>query len=38
METTRPTETWNNPPQENKKIVAGICAILIGGLGYTNLF
>lgn len=33
METTRQTETWNNPPQENKKIVAGICAILIGGIG-----
>lgn len=46
METTRPTEKWNQPThsqQENKKIVAGICALLLGGigvhkfiLGYTN--
>ena len=46
METTRPTEDWNqptHPQQENKKIVAGICGILLGGLGvhkfilgYTN--
>jgi TM2 domain-containing membrane protein YozV len=29
-------EAWNNPqpvPQENKKIVAGVLAILLGGLG-----
>ena len=46
METTRPVEEWNQPTQpqqENKKVVAGICAILLGGLGvhkfilgYTN--
>ncbi|NHN27146.1 TM2 domain-containing protein [Flavobacterium jejuense] len=46
METTRPTEDWNQPIQsqpENKKIAAGVCALLIGGfgvhkfiLGYTN--
>ena len=33
METNQTTETWNQPKQENKKIVAGICAILIGGIG-----
>jgi TM2 domain-containing membrane protein YozV len=38
METTKPKEEWNNPSQnqpkpENKKIVAGILAILIGGIG-----
>jgi TM2 domain-containing membrane protein YozV len=38
METTRPSEDWNNPnpnqpKPENKKIVAGILAILIGGIG-----
>ncbi|MDQ5928332.1 MAG: hypothetical protein QG594_106 [Bacteroidota bacterium] len=36
METTKPTENWNNPPvrrEENKKVVAGILAILLGGLG-----
>ena len=46
METTRPTEDWNQPLQplqENKKITAGVCALLIGSLGvhkfilgYTN--
>lgn len=33
METNQTNETWNQPKEENKKIVAGICAILIGGLG-----
>lgn len=38
METTRPTEDWNKPnhdvpKQENKKILAGILAILLGSLG-----
>jgi TM2 domain-containing membrane protein YozV len=36
METTRPTEDWNNPParrEENKKVVAGILGILLGYLG-----
>lgn len=38
METTRPSEDWNNPnqnlpKQENKKILAGILAILLGSLG-----
>lgn len=35
METTK-SENWNNPPQgkqENKKIIAGVLAILLGGLG-----
>ena len=47
METTRPTEDWNNPvtppQQENKKVLAGVMGILFGGfgvhkfiLGYTN--
>jgi len=33
METTKPTETWNQPQEENKKIVAGVCALLIGSIG-----
>lgn len=36
METTKPTEHWNNPPvrrEENKKVVAGILGILLGYLG-----
>ncbi|MEO8233909.1 MAG: TM2 domain-containing protein [Flavobacterium sp.] len=36
METTKPTENWNNgtqPTQENKKVLAGIMGILFGGLG-----
>ncbi|MFY8068673.1 MAG: TM2 domain-containing protein [Flavobacterium sp.] len=36
MEVTNPNENWNQPQapqQENKKIAAGICALLIGGLG-----
>jgi len=35
METTK-QEAWNTPPtvrEENKKVVAGILAILLGGLG-----
>ena len=35
MENTRP-EAWNTPiepPQENKKVIAGILAILFGSLG-----
>lgn len=36
METTKPTEDWNNPAQprpENKKVLAGVMGILFGGLG-----
>lgn len=38
METSRPNEDWNNtnrqtPLQENKKIMAGVLALLIGSLG-----
>ena len=35
MEVTNQQETWNQsqPQQENKKIVAGVCALLIGGIG-----
>lgn len=36
METTRPTEHWNNPVQprpENKRIICGILGILLGSLG-----
>ncbi|RXR21050.1 TM2 domain-containing protein [Flavobacterium amnicola] len=36
METSKPTETWNNPAQprqENKKVLAGVMGILFGGLG-----
>lgn len=47
METSKPTEDWNNPTpppqQENKKVLAGVMGILFGGLGvhkfilgYTN--
>ncbi len=46
MEESKPIEDWNKPqppPQENKKIVCGILAILLGPfgihkfvLGYTN--
>ncbi len=46
METTRPVEEWNQPSQpqqENKKVVAGVLALLLGSigihkfiLGYTN--
>lgn len=46
METTKPTEEWNNQqsfPQDNKKVACGILAILLGPfgihkflLGYTN--
>jgi TM2 domain-containing membrane protein YozV len=46
MEESKPIEDWNRPqsqPQENKKIVCGILAILLGPLGihkfvlgYTN--
>lgn len=47
METSKPTEEWNNPAngpqQENKKVLAGVMGILFGGfgvhkfiLGYTN--
>jgi TM2 domain-containing membrane protein YozV len=46
METSRPTEEWNNPQQpvqENKKVIAGVMGILFGSLGihkfilgYTN--
>jgi TM2 domain-containing membrane protein YozV len=36
METTKPTEDWNNlqqPKQENKKVLAGIMGILFGAMG-----
>ena len=35
MEVTNQQETWNQsqPQQENKKIVAGVLAILLGSLG-----
>ncbi|MGO4772657.1 TM2 domain-containing protein [Flavobacterium sp. W22_SRS_FK3] len=36
METTRPTEHWNNPPirrEENKKVLAGVLGIIFGYLG-----
>lgn len=42
MEVTNQQETWNQsqPQQENKKIVAGVCALLIGVhkfiLGYNK--
>ncbi|WP_426483539.1 TM2 domain-containing protein [Flavobacterium sp. 2] len=40
MENTK-TEHWNNPPQyqqENKKVVAGILAILLGALGIHKFY
>jgi TM2 domain-containing membrane protein YozV len=36
MEVIKPKEDWNNPQpqhQENKKVVSGIFAILLGALG-----
>jgi len=36
METTKPTEDWNNPPvrrEENKKVLAGVLGIVLGGFG-----
>ena len=36
METTRPTENWNTnseQPQESKRVITGIFAILLGYLG-----
>lgn len=48
METSKSNEDWNSPNsqapvQENKKIMAGVLALLVGGfgvhkfvLGYTN--
>lgn len=36
METNRPIEDWNKPqppPQENKKILAGVLGIVLGSLG-----
>lgn len=36
MEVTNSNENWNQPQapqQENKKIAAAICALLIGGIG-----
>ncbi|TDP59973.1 TM2 domain-containing protein [Flavobacterium dankookense] len=42
MEQTRPTEDWNKPQQqpqqENKKIVAGIFALLLGSLGIHKFY
>ena len=38
MENTK-QEPWNNPPrQENKKVVAGILAILLGALGIHKFY
>ncbi|MCD0470010.1 TM2 domain-containing protein [Flavobacterium sp. JAS] len=40
MENTK-TEHWNNPPvyhEENKKVVAGILAILLGALGIHKFY
>lgn len=36
MEVTKPREDWNQPlppPQDNKKVLAGVMGILFGGLG-----
>ena len=37
METTKPREEWNNPRPagnpENKRIITGVLAILLGSLG-----
>lgn len=36
METTKRTEDWNNPPvrrEENKKVLAGVLGIVLGGFG-----
>ena len=38
METSKPKEDWNNsnpqtPVQQNKKIMAGVLALLVGGIG-----
>jgi TM2 domain-containing membrane protein YozV len=43
METSQPKEDWNTPlpqssPQDNKKIAAGILAILLGSLGVHKFF
>lgn len=40
MEVNRPTEDWNNPKpqQENKKVVAGIFALLLGSLGIHKFY
>lgn len=41
MEVTKPTEEWNKPqePQkENKKLAAGILAILVGALGIHKFY
>lgn len=40
MENTK-QETWNNPPanrEENKKVVAGVLAILLGVLGIHKFY
>lgn len=39
MEVNQPKEAWNQPaPQENKKIVAGIFALLLGSLGIHKFY
>lgn len=39
MEVNRPIEQWNQPHQEeNKKIVAGIFALLLGGIGIHKFY
>lgn len=39
MEVNQPKEAWNQPTsQENKKIVAGIFALLLGGIGVHKFY
>ncbi len=41
MEEVKPTEDWNKPQQpqqENKKVVAGIFALLLGSLGVHKFY
>lgn len=39
MEVNQPKEAWNQPtPQENKKIVAGIFALLLGSIGVHKFY
>jgi TM2 domain-containing membrane protein YozV len=39
MEVNQPKETWNQPAtQDNKKIAAGIFALLLGGIGVHKFY
>jgi len=39
MEVNQPKEAWNQPtPQENKKTVAGIFALLLGSIGVHKFY